>query len=210
VLGDLLDGKGVSWRYYQHQLGSGLWHALDAVRHVRYGPDYANVVTPPQKILSDISNGRLEKVSWVMPSDAQHSDHSGSKGAGGPSWVAAIVNKLGASKYWNHVAIFVTWDDWGGWYDHVPPPQMGNYYELGFRVPLVVISPYAKVAYVSHTQYEFGSILAFAEETYGIPKGSLGSTDVRANDLMDAFDFSQSPRPYVQISAPQEAAAEDP
>lgn len=202
VLSDLLDAKGVSWRYYQNGKGPGLWHAFDAVSHVRYGPDYKNVVTPPEDVLTDISAKRLRKVSWVMPADGQHSDHSGNKSTAGPSWVAAVVNALGESKYWKNTAIFLTWDDWGGWYDHVSPPQMGNYYELGFRVPLVVISPYAKVSFVSHTQYEFGSILAFAEETYGIPKGSLGTTDVRANDLMDAFDFSQSPRPFVQISAP--------
>lgn len=202
ALSDLLDARGVTWRYYQHQLGPGLWHAFDAIRHVRYGPDYANVVTPPEKIFSDISNRRLRSVSWVMPADGKHSDHAGNKSAAGPSWVAAVVNALGESAYWKNTAIFLTWDDWGGWYDHVPPPQMGDYYELSFRVPLVVISPYAKVSYVSHTQYEFGSILAFAEETFGIPKGSLHTTDVRANDLMDAFDFSQTPRPFVQISAP--------
>jgi phospholipase C len=73
---------------------------------------------------------------------------------------------------------------------------------LGFRVPLVVISPYAKQAYVSHVQYEFGSIIAFAEEAFGIPKGSLKATDVRANDLSDAFNFTQAPRPFVPINAP--------
>lgn len=202
VLSDLLDQYGFTWRYYQRGLGAGLWHALDAVSHVRYGSDYKYVVTPPEKILTDITHKRLRNVSWVMPADGPHSDHAGNNSAAGPSWVAAIVNTLGSSIYWKHTAIFLTWDDWGGWYDHVSPPQMGNYYELGFRVPLVVISPYAKAGYVSHTQYEFGSILAFTEETFGIPKGALGTTDVRANDLMDAFDFAQTPRPYVQISAP--------
>ncbi len=69
-------------------------------------------------------------------------------------------------------------------------------------MPLVVISAYAKRAYVSHVQHEFGSILAFAEETYGIPKGSLGTTDMRADDLRDAFDFAQHPRKFVPIKAP--------
>jgi phospholipase C len=203
VLSDLLDQRGVTWRYYQRNLGPGLWHALDAVAHVRYGPDYVNVVTPPETILSDISAGSLPGVSWVMPADAKHSDHAGTKSAEGPSWVAAVVNALGKSKYWNKVAIFITWDDWGGWYDHVAPPQVGKgYFELGFRVPLVVISPYAKHAYVSHVQHEFGSILAFAEVTFGIPKGSLNSTDKRADNLMDAFDFNQKPRPFVTIKAP--------
>ncbi len=202
VLSDFLDQKGVTWRYYQHGLGTGLWHAFDAIQHVRYGPDYANVVTPPQTILTDISNSKLPRLSWVMPADDAHSDHPGTKSAAGPSWVAAVVNAIGNSPYWNSTAIFIVWDDWGGWYDHYPPPQFNNYYELGCRVPLVVISAYAKRAYVSHVHHEFGSILAFAEETFGIPKGSLGTTDVRADDLRDVFDFARHPRRFVTIKAP--------
>ncbi|MGA8535202.1 MAG: alkaline phosphatase family protein [Candidatus Tumulicola sp.] len=206
VLSDLLDGQHVSWRYYQNGLGAGLWHGPDAIQHIRYGKDYKYVVTPPQTILTDATHGRLPGVAWVMPADGYHSDHSGNKSTAGPSWVAAVVNAIGKSKYWSTTAIVLTWDDWGGWYDHVPPQQF-NSYELSFRVPMVIISPYAKMGasregYISHVQYEFGSILAFAEETFGIPKGSLGSTDVRANDLSDAFDFTQAPRPFVKISAP--------
>ncbi len=95
----------------------------------------------------------------------------------------------------------MTWDDWGGWYDHVPPPII-NRYELGFRVPLLVISPYAKRGYVSKVTHEFGSILAFSEEAFGIPKGALKATDRRADDLMDGFDFTQGPRAFVPIKAP--------
>ncbi len=200
VLSDFLDAKKVSWRFYQQELGPGLWHPFDAIRHVRNSPEYANVVTPPQTVLTDIANGHLAGMSWVMP-DGKHSDHAGSASAEGPSWVAAVVNAVGKSKYWNSTAIFVAWDDWGGWYDHVPPPIF-NHYELGFRVPLLVISPYAKRGYVSKVQHEFASILVFAEQTFGIPRGSLDSTDTRADDLMDAFDFTQKPRPFVPIDAP--------
>ncbi len=204
-LSDLLDTRAISWRYYQNGFGPGLWHAPDAIVHIRFGPDYLHVISPPQTILSDISSGKLSGLSWVMPADGYHSDHSGNKSTAGPSWVAAVVNAVGQSKYWNSTAILITWDDWGGWYDHVSPQQF-NSYELGFRVPLVIVSPFAKAGasregYISHVQYEFGSILAFAEETFGIPKGALGTTDVRANDLSDAFDFTQSPRPFVAISA---------
>ena len=199
VLSDLLDTAGISWRYYQHDLGVGLWHAMDAISHVRYGPDYANVVTPSQAILTDISKGRLSGVSWVMPPSDEYSDHSGSRSKKGPAWVSAVVNAVGQSRYWNSTAIFIAWDDWGGWYDHVAPPQY-NAYELGFRVPLVVVSPYAKKGYVSHVQHEFGSILKFAEETFDL--GSLQTTDQRADDLMDAFDFNQNPRKFVPIPAP--------
>jgi phospholipase C len=200
VLSDLLDAKHVSWRYYQNHNGGGLWQAFDAVRHVRYGPDYANVIWPQTNLLADIANGRLANVTWVIP-NSQWSDHAGDRSGKGPAWVAAIVNAIGQSGYWKSSAIFLVWDDWGGWYDHVKPP-IDNYYELGFRVPLVVISPYAKRGYVSKAQHEFGSILAFTEEAFGIPKGSLGTTDGRADDLHDAFDFSQAPRAFVHVNAP--------
>jgi phospholipase C len=201
VLTDLLDAKNVSWRYYQNNAGAGLWQAFDAVRHVRYGPDYANLVWPPQTVLSDIANNRLANVSWVIPSGTW-SDHAGSHSVKGPAWVAAVVNAIGQSSYWKDSVIFVLWDDWGGWYDHVKPP-LYNHYELGFRVPLIVISPYAKHGYVSKVQHEFGSILAFTEEAFGITKGSLGTTDVRADDLHDVFDFGQVPRTFVHIRAPR-------
>ncbi len=201
VLTDFLDTKGVSWRWYQQGLGSGLWHAFDAIKHVRYGKDYANVITPPQTVLSDIAGGRLAGVSWVNPAHPWSDHAGGNSDSKGPSWVAAIVNAVGKSKYWNSTAIFVTWDDWGGFYDHVKPPIL-NHYELGFRVPLLVISPYAKKAYVSKVQHEFGSILAFTEETFGIGKGALHSTDGRADDLKDCFDFTQKPRAFVPIKAP--------
>lgn len=201
VLSDFLDEKNVSWRYYQDGPGPGLWHPFDAIRHVRYGKDYANVITRSQQVLSDIHNGQLAGLSWIAPADAW-SDHASKHGTKkGPSWVAAIVNAIGTSQYWDSTAIFVVWDDWGGWYDHVPPP-LYNAYELGFRVPLLVISPYARQGYVSKVQHEFGSLLAFSEETFGIPKGSLGATDVRADDLSDPFNFSQRPRAFVPIKAP--------
>ncbi|MBV8498899.1 MAG: hypothetical protein JO003_06580, partial [Candidatus Eremiobacteraeota bacterium] len=118
VLSDLLDSKSVSWRYYQDSAGAGVWHAYDAVRHVRYGLDYANVRWPSTAVLTDLSNGDLAAVTWVMPA-RPWSDHAGRGSTTmGPAWVAAIVNAIGESQFWNSSAIFVTWDDWGGWYDH--------------------------------------------------------------------------------------------
>jgi len=90
------------------------------------------------------------------------------------------------------------WDDWGGFYDNVPPPQL-DYTSLGMRVPLIVVSPYAKHHFVSKTQYEFGSVLKFIEQTFGTH--SLGSTDVRANSIVDMFDFSQSPSTFQPFHA---------
>ncbi|MBV9232713.1 MAG: hypothetical protein JO030_01610, partial [Candidatus Eremiobacteraeota bacterium] len=140
VLSDFLDAKKLTWRYYQTHRGAGLWHGYDAIKHVRYGKDYENVVSPSESVLTDIAHHRLANVTWVTPADAW-SDHAGKRSTTqGPAWVAAIVNAIGKSPYWKDSAIFITWDDWGGWYDHEPAP-IQNYYELGFRVPLVVVSP---------------------------------------------------------------------
>jgi phospholipase C len=112
------------------------------------------------------------------------------------------VNAVGESRYWNDTVVLVVWDDWGGWYDHVKPP-MYNSYELGFRVPLIVISPYAKKGFVSHQLHEFGSILKFIETNFDL--GSLGTTDERSGDLSEFFDYGQAPRKFVRIKAPLQA-----
>jgi len=202
TLFDLLDGHGVSWRYYQPNVGAGLWYAPDAIRHIRFGADFANVITPNTSIFTDIQNGKLAQVSWVIPTGAA-SDHARSTDGTGPAWVASVVNAIGASAYWSDTAIFVTWDDWGGWYDHVKPQQF-NAYEDGFRVPLIVISPYARAGYVSHVQHEFGSILKFTENTFGL--GSLGYTDTRSDDLSDCFSYAQTPIAFRQIQASRRAS----
>jgi phospholipase C len=197
TLMDLLDAARVSWRYYTPDPGS-LWTAPASIGHIRSGPDWSHVIIPQSQVLTDIASGRLADVSWVMP-DAAESDHAiGNQGLG-PSWVASIVNAVGASKYWAHTAIFITWDDWGGFYDHVPPPTLYNANELGFRVPLIVVSPYAKTAYVSHVNHEFGSILHFVEETFSL--GSLNYSDSRSDDLQDCFDYTQTPRAFSRISS---------
>ena len=193
---DLMNQRDVNWHYYQEYGGSGLWHAVDAIKTIREGPSYDNVRWPSAQVLKDIASDRLAAVTFVTPSAAD-SDHPGTNDGTGPSWVASIVNAIGKSSYWNNTAIIVTWDDWGGWYDHVPP-QIYNSYELGFRVPMIVISPYAKRGYVSHTPYEFGSILKFIERTFDL--ASLGTTDVRANDLSDCFNFGARPRAFRPIA----------
>jgi len=138
-------------------------------------------------------------VSWVIPT-GQESDHADINDGSGPSWVSSIVNAVGAGSYWNDTAIFVTWDDWGGWYDHVPPSAIINSYEYGFRVPLIVVSAYAKPAYVSHVNHDFGSILKFIEVTYDLP--SLGYADSLADNLYDCFNFTQKPLIFRKIDAP--------
>jgi phospholipase C len=199
TLMDLLNAKHVGWHYYQYSFVPNLWNAVDAIKSLAESHWYHDGVrVPSSAVLSDILNGDLDPVTWVTP-DRDDSDHALVTDGSGPAWVTSIVNAVGASRYWKDSVIILTWDDWGGWYDHVVPPVY-NSYELGFRVPILVMSPYAKKGYVSHKQHEFGSILKFVEETYGL--GSLGTTDVRADDLADFFDFTQKPRKFVPIHAP--------
>jgi phospholipase C len=200
VLSDLLDAKGISWRYYTLSAGS-IWTGPNAIQHVRMGPDWANVIMNEKQVLVDIASGHLTSVSWVIPT-GQASDHAGFNDGSGPSWVASIVNAIGSSPYWSTTAILITWDDWGGWYDHVAPTIYDSY-EYGFRVPLIVVSPYAKAAYVSHVTHDFGSILHFTEGVFNLP--SLGQADSRADDLSDCFDFSQTPLPFTSIRAKYDA-----
>lgn len=227
TLSDELDAKALTWAYYAPRVASGatwrhfyssrrrnpggpgheldfgqLWSAYDAVAHERYGPEWnTNVFSPSARFLADISQGILANVTWVIP-DWKDSDHSSSQSSAGPSWVASIVNAVGKSRYWHDSAVLVTWDDSGGWYDHVPPPQL-DYDGLGIRVPLLVISPYAKRGFVSHTQYEFGSILRFTERVFSLR--TLASSDKRANDLRECFDFNAAPHPFQYISSPYAA-----
>ena len=202
TLVDELDQRAVTWKYYTPTPGS-IWTGPNAIQHLRNGPDWTNnVITPSTQILTDITAGKLPQVSWVIPTAAA-SDHASSNDGSGPSWVASIVNAIGASPYWSNTAIIITWDDWGGWYDHVAP-KITNSYEYGFRVPLIVVSPYAKPAYVSHVTHDFGSILKFIEEIFQVSE--LGYADTPADDLSDCFDLQQTPIVFQPFAAPLNAA----
>jgi phospholipase C len=229
TLTDRLEANSLSWRYYSPNTGpaGAYWTAPNAIQHMCgpnapppnatacTGSDWVNNVIPmtaqnPAPVLTDIANNQLATVSWVMPA-GQNSDHAGAPAyIGGPSWVASIVNAIGASSYWSNTAIIITWDDWGGWYDHVAPPRIirdskswGSGYVYGFRVPLIVVSRYTRPAYISHVNHDFGSILNFVEQVFGLP--SLGYADARADDLSDCFNFGQAPLQFQTIQAPMTA-----
>jgi phospholipase C len=229
TLTDEFNKQGISWKYYTPSAGS-LWTGPNAIKHM-CGPDsppphatacvgsdwkeHVVIQSPqnPAAILTDIANSQLPTVSWVIPA-GRNSDHAGGVYAlpnnGGPSWVASIVNAIGNSAYWANTVIIVTWDDWGGWYDHVPPFKVvndgvswGSGYVYGFRVPLIVISPYARQGYISHVNHDFGSILHMIEENFNLP--SLGYADSYADDLSDCFNFRQQPAAFQTIDAPLKA-----
>jgi phospholipase C len=197
---DLLDARGVSWLYFTNTLDSAVWNAFEAINAVRNGPQWpTHIIRPQTRIYHAIANGTLPAVSWVIP-DTLDSDHPGTHSDSGPSWVASVVNAVGESAYWPNTAIIVVWDDWGGEYDHVAPPQLDGQ-GLGMRVPMLLISAFARQSstarpgYISHTQYEFGSILRFIEDMWSL--GTLGTTDARAASLMDCFDFAHAPRRFT-------------
>ncbi len=205
TMADTLDKSGVSWKYYAPQTvgcsggcdnGGLIWSEFDSIKNVRYGPDWSNVINPQTTVLKDAANGNLASVSWVVP-DLKDSDHPGNGSDTGPSWVTSVVNAIGQSKDWDSSAIVIVWDDWGGWYDDAAPPQL-DFRGLGIRVGCIIISPYAKNK-VIHTQYEYGSILKFIEQTFNV--ASLGYTDKRAASIADSFDFKQAPRKFAPFKA---------
>jgi phospholipase C len=225
TLTDELDAASVTWRYYAPLAGS-IWTAPNAIEHICVpnvpppngtsctGPDWVNNVAlapggvgnPP--ILTDIQNNQLQQVSWVIPTGS-NSDHAGeTTTTGGPSWVTSIVNAIAAnSLYWPNTAIIIVWDDWGGWYDHVPPPKVinngtswGSGYVYGFRVPLIVVSPLAKPGYISHNVHDYGGILNFIEQAFNLQQ--LGFADSNTTDnFADCFDFTQTPNAPPNIDS---------
>lgn len=192
-----------TWRYYQEVSGPGLKHGPDAIEQIFENPRYKEYVKwPSSRILTTIQAGLLPTVAWVTPAKSD-SDHPEDNNGTGPAWVASIVNAVGESPYWDNTAIFILWDDWGAWFDHVKP-QIYNANELGFRVPLIVISAYTPKGYISTKQHEFGSILKYTEENFGL--GSLGTTDQRADNLLDCFNYKMTPRKFVPIGSSEKAS----
>jgi phospholipase C len=194
TLTDELDAKGYSWRYYAPPASWDFgyhWSAFDAIEHIRYGKDWQYVV-PAYTFMHAADSGTLPTVSWVVtPLSVSEHPSAGVSVCVGENWTVQMLNALMRGPDWSSTAVFLTWDDFGGLYDHVPPQQIDGY-GLGFRVPLIVISPYAKKGYIDHTQYEFSSMLRFAEDILGL--APLTKRDKGANTMFNAFDFTQKPR----------------
>lgn len=220
TIADLLDAAHVTWKYYTGPYDAVVNQAVnvyDAFRKTRYGPDWQrNVVTPPGKILSDIADCRLPSVSFVMPT-ALDSDHAATLSAAGPGWVGsvylAVVQSTHAAapcNYYDNTAMIVTWDDSGGWYDHVAPPPGPNGTTWGFRIPIIAMSAWARsnydpanpdaTPYVSHKLRESTAITKFVEVNWGL--GNMGQRDVTDDDLSDMFDYTRASPvpPYSALS----------
>jgi phospholipase C len=198
-----LDAARLTWRYYAPSNGNPatgyIWSTFDANYQIRNSAQWTtNVISPQTQVLTDVQNGTLANVTWIVP-DYVDSDHASTLSNTGPHWVTNIVNTIGQSKFWNSTVIFVVWDDYGGWYDHVAPPQL-DYDGLGFRVPMLVISAYAKQNYVTHVQYETASVLKFIEQRWNLR--SMQAADSRAaSPMRDTLNISASPRPFLPFAS---------
>jgi phospholipase C len=229
TMGDLLSDPTrpvpLTWRYYSPSPGS-IWTAPNAIMHIceSTGPGGEctgqqwkdNVDLVSADVLKDISSCNLRNVTWAIPT-CENSDHANCNDGGGPSWVASIVNAIGnatqcdgGAGYWSNTAILITWDDWGGWYDHEPPTILnGNpgSYQYGFRVPLLAVSAYTPKGYINNNRHDFGSILRFIEHNFGIQQGALTFSDARsATDLQEFFNLNQAPRPFQTVTAQKNAS----
>jgi phospholipase C len=197
---DELQAANVTWGYYAGAHGSLTnWNPVPAFSSIGDNETMLSHLAETGQFIDEVKNNSLPSVSWVMPASDQVSEEPPANITLGEEAVVSEVNAVMSSRYWNSTAIFLTWDDWGGFYDHVPPPQVDGY-GYGFRVPCLIISPYAKRGFVDNTQGDFTSILKFIETDFHL--ASLTSRDAKAGDLMEAFNFTQKPRPPLVLPGP--------
>jgi phospholipase C len=189
---DELDAAHVSWAYYagSHSFTNG-WNPLpSSTTYVKTNPDKGQL-KETNTFPIDISGRNFPSVAWIMPETDALSEHPPYNITAGQDYVVKEINDIMKSQYWSSSAIILTWDDYGGWYDHATPPQLDQY-GLGFRVPALIISPFAKQGFVDDTLSEHASTLKLIETVFHLP--SLGTRDVKASNLLDAFNFNQQPR----------------
>jgi len=212
---NLLGSGKIEWKYYVNrgptagaadggvanvdadETTYSFWNPLPAFPSVKNDPTQFSRLTNATQFYTDVQNGTLPQVSWIIPNSSL-SEHPPASIATGQNYVTSLVNAVMNSALWNSTAIFLSWDDWGGFYDHVVPPKVDQY-GLGIRVPGLVISPYARQGYVDHKTYSFESWLRIIEERFGV--SPMTGRDNTANDMIDAFDFTQQPRPPVILDA---------
>ena len=202
TLADEMTTAGVSWKYYAPVQGESgyIWNAPDAFSQERFTSEWQNDV-PWQQFTTDATAGNLPAFSWLV-APGGYSDHPTASICKGENWTVNAINAVMKGPDWANTVIVLTWDDWGGFYDHVAPPQVDG---LGYgpRVPFMVISPYAYASdnandpHVSHDQVEFSSVLKLAEEVFNLP--SLGTRDTTSGDLLNLLDFSQVHNPALPL-----------
>jgi phospholipase C len=182
TIADRLSDKGVSWKNYNGGI------ALVAL--FKNAVASGNIV-PLAGFTADALGGKLPAMSGVTPSlrDSEHAPYSVKRGE---NWTVAKVNAVMQGPLWPKCAIFIVYDEWGGFWDHVTPPAVEGSVRYGYRIPCLILSPYAKRGFVSHTLYSHLSVLRTIERLFDV--APLNELDAKANDLLDCFDFQQEPR----------------
>src|ERR1051326_8698908 len=194
TLADSLESAGISWSFYAPPPGTKGYQfsTLNAINHIRNTSLWTSNVINSTNFAADARNGRLPAVSWLVA--GPQSEHPPNSTCIGENWTVQQISAIMQGPNWASTAIFLTWDDFGGFYDHVSPPPVDGF-GLGPRVPLIIISPYAISGKISHTQYEFSSVLKFIETRFGL--APLTTRDANANDMQDSFNWSQTPLPAL-------------
>ncbi|HEV3311157.1 MAG TPA: alkaline phosphatase family protein [Chloroflexota bacterium] len=190
TLADEANAASISWKYYAAPKGGlgYLWSTFDAVRHIRYSSQWATNVVPYTSFSRDAASGTLPALSWLTSSFAL-SEHPAASECAGENWTVKQINAIMSGPDWASTAIILTWDDFGGFYDHVAPPRE-THYSLGPRVPTLLISPFSKRG-IYHGQLDFRSIIKYVEDQYALPH--LMSYNRHVNSLSGMVDEHQTP-----------------
>ncbi|MGC8661839.1 MAG: alkaline phosphatase family protein, partial [Nitrososphaeria archaeon] len=203
-----LNQNNVSWGYFElfssvKNPPSSEIYPLNSIQGFSNNLAYMNNVENLSVFLAEAKNGTLPAVSFVMPfglagegNIPDISEHPSANITAGQDWTVNIINSIMQGPDWNSSAIFITWDEWGGFYDSVPPPQV-NAFGYGGRVPLLIISPYAKENYIDSTVLNHDSILKFIDYNWNMPY--LSSWVAQSGSVLSAFDFNQNPRPPIVL-----------
>lgn len=187
---DQLQARGITWRYYGDRSLVSQPVPL-YIPHIAADPAMTAEVVPLSQLMDDIASDRLPSVTYIdpkgeFPSQLDRSEHPPGDISIGESWTMSVVSAVKASPMWSTTAILLTWDESGGFYDHVPPPQVDSW-GYGFRVPLIVISPFAKRGFVDHEVMDHTSILKLIATNWGLPP--LTPREANASDMLSAFSF---------------------
>ena len=187
---DLLQSSNITWKFYDGKPDPhlhSLWNPLPGFQQFQADPRLMVHLTGTVDFYTDLSRGTLPAVSWIVPNVAE-SEHPPASVSNGMWYVTALINAVMQSPYWDDCAIILVWDDYGGFYDHVAPPQTDRY-GFGPRVPALIISPYSKPGVVVSTRFDFTSPLKLIETRFHLP--ALTDRDRDSNDMLDCFDFGQ-------------------
>ena len=207
TVGEQLTDVGIDWTYYSgtpSQLGY-MWNAYNAIGQVFHTDMWHQHTRGIDNLVSDIKANNLPPVTWATPL-FQLSDHPPASTGFCHNWVTDVVNAVMQSDMWEHTAIFLTWDEWGGFYDQVKPPVVDNY-GLGFRIPMLTISPYAKRGVIDDVVGEFCSPLKFISDNWGLDY--LTPRIKNTHNFEHVFDFNKPPR-SPQVSTLRAPATGDP